>query len=77
MRLISLIFIILLFSGCGATYKIGLAYTSHDEVENPLAVLRVDKQFSDHFSGSCEHISTAFEAHDVLALDHCGIFYNF
>lgn len=72
MRLISLV---LLLSGCA--FSVGLTYTADDEIETPLGVIRGDRQFSEHFYGSCEHISSAFEKDDVVSLDHCGIFYEF
>jgi len=69
--------LVLLLFGCGTKFSVGLTYTNHDEIKNPLGVVRADNQFSEHWGGACEHISSAFETHDVIALDHCGIFYTF
>ncbi len=66
-------------SSCGTKVSVGLTYIPHnqDVVDEPLGVLRLSKDFTEHISVECEHISSAFEAHDVIALDHCGIFYEF
>ena len=65
-------------SGCGTKVSIGLTAIPHNtEIDQPLGVVRVRKDFTEHISGECEHISSAFTAHDVVALDHCGFFYNF
>ena len=71
-----LIIILLFLNGCAVS--IGLTYIPHDtEIEQPLGVLRLSRDFTENISGECEHLSSAFTAHDVVTLDHCGIFYNF
>jgi len=71
--------IILLLSGC-STIQVGLTYqASVDEeiMENPLAVIRGEQQFSEHFSGACEHISSVPMVDDLITFNHCGFFYSF
>jgi len=67
---------VLILNGCAVS--VGLTYIPHDtEIEQPLGVIRGEAQFSEHFSGACEHISSAFMPDDVINLDHCGLFYTF
>ncbi len=67
---------VLILNGCAV--GVGLTYIPHTtEVDQPLGVIRLDREFSEHFTGSCEHISSAFVSEDLLTLDHCGMFYYF
>ncbi len=77
-RLVLLLNVVLIISAC-TTVQVGLTYIPHsqDEVEEPLGVVRLDRKFSEHWVGSCEHISSAFTRNDRISLDHCGIFYEF
>ncbi len=75
------LFLIVAFSlsSCGTKVSVGLTYIPHnqDVIDEPLFVGRISKDFTEHISAQCEHISSAFERHDAIALDHCGIFYEF
>jgi len=70
--------IVIILSGCGTKVSLGLTGIMHStEIDEPLGVVRIRKDFTEKISGECEHISSAFVAHDVATLDHCGFFYNF
>ena len=76
-----LIFGLLLFGimGCGTKVSLGLTTIVNDDdgIDEPLGVIRINKDITENISVDCEHISSAFEEHDVLTLDHCGFFYQF
>jgi len=65
--------------GCGTKVSLGLTTIINDDdgISEPLGIVRIKKDLNENISIDCEHISSAFEEHDVLVLDHCGLFYNF
>lgn len=71
-----LLFVIM---GCGTKVSLGLTTIINDDdgISEPLGIVRITRDLDEHFSIEFEHISSAFEEHDVLTLDHLGLFYTF
>lgn len=69
----------IILNNCGTKVSLGLTTIINDDdgISEPLGIVRIKKDLDENFSIEYEHISSAFEEHDVLTLDHVGLFYTF